>query len=280
MRGLDCVLASLQRSAGYLRVGTASNSAARLKAYENVVLRLLLILHQKNADCMVEPLIHDAAWASILNNLPEWNPPLLPLLVISPHPDDETLGAGGLIAKLRRLGVEAGVIAVTDGEHAYADTQGLGPIREAEQAEALARLGMDRRKITRLRIPDREVAYYEGELFRRLLQLVRRDCHIVAPWMGDYHSDHEACGRVAKRVAIETGAQISYYFFWTWHRGTPEDLRGLALQSLRLDDRVLQAKSEALQCHRSQLAHVSGEPILPANLLGPMSWPFEVFLPA
>jgi LmbE family N-acetylglucosaminyl deacetylase len=98
--------------------------------------------------------------------------------------------------------------------------------------------------------------------------------------MGDYHPDHEACGRVAERVARETGAHISYYFFWTWHRGTPEDLRGLDLRSLRLDDVMLRAKCEALHCHRSQLTHVSGEPILPANLLGPMNWPFEVFLPA
>jgi LmbE family N-acetylglucosaminyl deacetylase len=176
--------------------------------------------------------------------------------------------------------VETGVVAVTDGEHAYADAKGLGSIREVEQAKALDRLGMDSSKIIRLRIPDREVAEYEDELLNRLQELVKGNCHIVAPWIGDYHPDHEACGRVAERVARETGALISYYFFWTWHRGTPEDLRGLPLRSLRLDDVILWAKYEALQCHRSQLEHVSGEPILPANLLGPMNWPFEVFLPA
>jgi LmbE family N-acetylglucosaminyl deacetylase len=229
---------------------------------------------------MIEPLIDGAAWASILSRLPEWNPPLLTTLVLSPHPDDETLGAGGLIATLHGLGVEACVVAVTDGEHAYADAQGLGPVRELEQAEALARLGVDRRHVTRLRIPDREVAENEDELFARLTQLVNCNCHIVAPWVGDYHPDHEACGRVAGRVARETGARISYYFFWTWHRGTPGDLSGLALRSLRLDDVILRAKREALQCHRSQLKHASGEPILPANLLSPMSWQFEVFLPA
>jgi LmbE family N-acetylglucosaminyl deacetylase len=229
---------------------------------------------------MINPLVHHDAWASVLSRLPEWNPPQLPTLVIAPHPDDEALGAGGLIATLHELGVETGVVAVTDGERAYADAQGLGPIREAEQAKALARLGIDDSKIFRLRIPDREVADHEDELFNRLLPLVKGVGHIVAPWTGDYHPDHEACGRVAERVALETGALISYYFFWTWHRGTPEDLRGLPLRSLRLDDVILWAKCEALQCHRSQLEHVSGEPILPANLLGPMNWPFEVFLPA
>jgi LmbE family N-acetylglucosaminyl deacetylase len=229
---------------------------------------------------MIEPLVHDAVWASLLSSLPEWKPPQSTTLVMSPHPDDETLGAGGLIATLHGLGVETCVIAVSDGEHAYADALGLGSIREAEQTEALARLGMQRSKIIRLHIPDRAVSEYEDELFNRLVQLVKSDCHIVAPWIGDYHPDHEACGRVAERVARETGASLSYYFFWTWHRGTPDDLRGLALQSLRLDDVILRAKCDALQCHRSQLTHVSGEPILPANLLGPMNWPFEVFLPA
>jgi LmbE family N-acetylglucosaminyl deacetylase len=229
---------------------------------------------------MIKPLIHDAVWVSILSRVPEWNPPPLRTLVVSPHPDDETLGAGGLIASLSDLGVEADVVAVTDGENAYADVHDLGPIREGEQAEALARLGVGSRQITRLHIPDRKVAEYEDQLFNRLLQLVKRDSLIVAPWIGDYHPDHEACGRAAERVARETGARISYYFFWTWHRGTPEDLRGMPLRCLRLDDVIVRAKCEALQCHRSQLKHVSGDPVLPANLLGPMKWPFEVFLPA
>jgi LmbE family N-acetylglucosaminyl deacetylase len=38
------------------------------------------------------------------------------LMVIAPHPDDETLGAGGLIARVRAFGGEVRVVYVTDGD--------------------------------------------------------------------------------------------------------------------------------------------------------------------
>src|SRR6201999_4394196 len=95
---------------------------------------------------------------------------------------------------------------------------------------------------------------------------------IVAP-----HPDHEACGRAAKEVARRTGASLSLYFFWTWHRGGPETLRGVPLRRLLLDSDALHSKEEALRRHRSQLSHPSDEPILPDYLLGPIRWPFEVF---
>ena len=70
-----------------------------------------------------------------------WEPPFVPTLVLEPHPDDETLGAGGLTVKLCSLGVPVTVVALTDGDHAYTDAHNLGEIRVREQTEALHRLG-------------------------------------------------------------------------------------------------------------------------------------------
>lgn len=49
------------------------------------------------------------------------------LVVVAPHPDDEVLGCGGLIAAARAAGVPVLIIALTDGEQAYPDEPGWHP---------------------------------------------------------------------------------------------------------------------------------------------------------
>jgi LmbE family N-acetylglucosaminyl deacetylase len=229
---------------------------------------------------MIVPLISDEEWRETLQNVPVWNPPDIRTVIIAPHPDDETLGAGGLIGNLRKRDMEVTVIAVTDGENAYSGEANLGPIRRQEQTEALKALGVDTGHIIRLALPDREVSRHESRLIELLIPLVDERCHIVAPWTGDFHPDHEACGRAAEQAARQTGASLSFYFFWTWHRGTPEVLSALQLRALPLNMSAINRKAEALRKHRSQLMHPSSEPILPEYLLGPTLWPFEVFAKA
>jgi LmbE family N-acetylglucosaminyl deacetylase len=219
----------------------------------------------------------EAEWLAILGNTPEWIPPGVPTLVIAPHPDDETLGAGGLIAFQRSRGVEVRVVAVTDGEKAYGDTPGLAEQREEEQAKALERLSVAREQITRLRLPDGNVASFEEELERRLSPVINRGTLVVTTWKGDRHPDHEACGRIAERLAKRAGATLCSYFFWIWHWGTTEQFRPLAARRFLLDAALLRAKSEALSCHRTQLQREGGEPVLPELLLQPARRPFEVF---
>ena len=206
-----------------------------------------------------------------------WRPPATRTVVVAPHPDDETLGAGGLIAALRRQNVEVSMVAVTDGENAYSNVRNLGPIRRREQEDALQILGLDKSHIIRFGLPDREVSQHEATLVDLLLPLVTDDIHLVAPWIGDFHPDHEACGRAAEEVARQSGARLSFYFFWMWHRGTPDILAGLPLKLFPLAPIAIAKKAEAVHCYRSQLNHPSGEPILPEYLLAPTQWPFEVF---
>jgi LmbE family N-acetylglucosaminyl deacetylase len=226
---------------------------------------------------MIVPLISDEEWREKLQGIQAWNPPDLRTVIIAPHPDDETLGAGGLIGRLCKRDMEVRVIAVTDGENAYPNEVNLGPIRRHEQAEALEVLGVNPSHIVRLALPDREVSRHESRLIELLIPLADEKCHILAPWTGDFHPDHEACGRAAQQVAQRTRANLSFYFFWTWHRGTLEILSSLKLRAFPLDVTAINRKAEALQKHRSQLIHPSGEPILPKYLLGPTLWPYEVF---
>ncbi|HUD95803.1 PIG-L deacetylase family protein, partial [Sphingobium sp.] len=70
-------------------------------------------------------------------------------LVLAPHPDDETLGAGALIAQTCRSQTFAGLVFLTDGSGSHPATDGkarrLVAIRAREGALALSRLTGSRR---------------------------------------------------------------------------------------------------------------------------------------
>jgi LmbE family N-acetylglucosaminyl deacetylase len=242
-----------------------------------LLLLLVCRLFLKVVCSLIKSVMNEVDWSGTLQCLPIWQPADQPIVVIAPHPDDETLGVGGFIADQRRRGVEITVIAVTDGENAYAGRTDLAEIRRREQARALERLGLTEDKIIRFGLPDSGLKPHLPELIGRLQDLVSEDTHIMAPWHGDFHPDHEACGAAAEEVASRTGARLTSFFFWTWHLGSPALLSGLPLRSFPLTPDLLAAKAEALSCHHSQLTHPSGEPILPERLLGPARRPFEVY---
>jgi LmbE family N-acetylglucosaminyl deacetylase len=229
---------------------------------------------------MIIPVVQEAEWMSLLADLPHWQPPEKPTVILSPHPDDETLGSGGLIARLRSKGTDVTVIAVTDGENAYGDNGGLGEIREREQTNALGKLGVDPQHVIRFRFPDSGLKDCERRLVEVLQSVVTVNTHIIAPWRQDFHPDHEVCGRAAEAIARDREVQLTSYFFWTWHRGDRKILDGLKLVSLPLTPEEIRAKQDALRCHQSQLQRAGGSPILPGYLLGPARRSFEVFLPA
>jgi LmbE family N-acetylglucosaminyl deacetylase len=231
---------------------------------------------------MIVPLALEPEWESVWNAAKSWRPPQAPALVIAPHPDDESLAAAGLILTLISIEVPVQVIAVTDGERAYGNQPdaNLAEVRRAEQTAALHQLGIKSSHIVRFGLTDSNVANEQKSLLKQLLPLVSKDTHVLAPWTGDFHPDHEACGRVAQKVARLTGAALTFYFFWTWHRGIPSLVQGLPLRSLPLSPLQQQAKHAAIGQHRSQLMHLSGEPILPEHLLWPTRRSTEIFLPA
>jgi len=227
---------------------------------------------------MIEPLVSETEWAPVWQAATPWQPPDRNMLVIAPHPDDETLAAGGLIAKQTSRKIPVHVLAVTDGENAYNDGIDLTFRRSREQTSALKRLGVDSSSITRLKLTDSGISAQEELLAELLMPFVSQDTHILAPWTGDFHPDHEACGRAACEVARRSRAALTFYFFWTWHRGTPDLLNGLPLKSVALSVEDQLAKAEAMSQYRSQLEHASGQPILPEELLWPARQSCEVFL--
>ena len=122
------------------------------------------------------------SWRRVLAQTPAWTPPAKRTVVVVPHPDDEVLGVGGLIAYQRRRSVEVRVVAVSDGEAAYPDAEDLGPLRIVEQERALARLGVPSECIVRLGLPDSCLHDHVATLMEVLTEMVDADTLLVAPW--------------------------------------------------------------------------------------------------
>lgn len=90
------------------------------------------------------------------------------LLVVAPHPDDETLGTGGLMQRVREAGGRVHVVYLTDGDGypegvrvedhvespTAADYRGYGRRRRAEARAALNTLKLGRYSYTFLGFPD------------------------------------------------------------------------------------------------------------------------------
>jgi LmbE family N-acetylglucosaminyl deacetylase len=204
-------------------------------------------------------------------------------VIVAAHPDDEVLGAGGLIAMLAASRARLRLVAVTDGERSHrghASPAVLARRRTAETSAALRALGARAAEVIRLQLPDSRLAAREGELTAALAPLLTGFDMCLAPWEGDKHPDHEAAGRAARRAGA---AQLYHYPVWMWHWATPADPRvpwGRALR-VPLPPRAAGRKRAAIRCFASQTedrGHGLG-PVLSPGMIAHFTRPMEVLLP-
>lgn len=215
-------------------------------------------------------------WLPLQSRARRWVPPAKPTVVVAPHPDDESLTMGGLIAIQRARDVPVTVLAVTDGEAAYPDIEGLAELRRREQQDALGVLGVGESQIRRLCLRDSCVDDCDVE--DAIEDRIADHGLLVAPWTGDHHRDHEACGRAAGRVAERHGVQIVFGLFWAWHQSNPSNLEGLALRRVDLTDSVSALRREAVNKHRSQITCDITVPLLSERDLAPSRWTSEFYI--
>lgn len=199
------------------------------------------------------------------------------LVVVAPHPDDETLGLGATIAQLVASGVDVQVISVSDGG---ADQPGATPcqrirseiIRRHELRRATTVLGVP--PPVSLGLPDGQLADHEDALAERLAGILANAAPgtwCAATWRGDGHPDHETVGRAAAKACERTGAALLEYPVWMWHWASPADpaVPWDRARSVRVPGGALARKRLAARCFRSQLDRgpAGAPPVLPAFVL-------------
>jgi LmbE family N-acetylglucosaminyl deacetylase len=206
-------------------------------------------------------------WAGALDRAPDWLPARQSLLVVSPHPDDEVLGVGGLMHMHAHSGQDVTVVSVTDGEAAYPDWTELARVRERELADALVVLGAGRIKVIRVRIPDGQVSEHRDALMTALIPLVVGMPTLIAPYECDGHPDHDATGAVCRDIARLYGLPLVRYPIWAWHHGTPADFGRARWGRFCLTPAARRAKRRAIRCFTSQLRPWGREPIIPRHVV-------------
>ncbi len=130
-------------------------------------------------------------------------PPAQRILVLAPHPDDESLGCGGTIARYTRNGALVELVVVSDGA-ALDEPDGrhddLVAARLEEVKAAAAILSLQ--NIHTLALPDGQLSQHEMAIQKAIHDriLVFQPDLVLAPSPIDGHQDHVTVGQVALQL--------------------------------------------------------------------------------
>lgn len=185
------------------------------------------------------------------------------LVVVAPHPDDESLGCGGVIAAARARGQTVAVVIVSDGcgSHTHSalyPPDKLRALREQETLDAVAALGVPADAVTFLRLPDAGVPS-SGPVAEAaatsIVDVTQRAGAgaVCVTWGYDPHCDHQAAAAIVRLAQARLGSTRSFaYPVWGWT--LPEGTEvGPAPSGYRIDVSAHRdAKAAAVAAHRSQ----------------------------
>ncbi len=192
------------------------------------------------------------------------------LMLVTPHPDDESVAIGGLIQDAVRQGAHITVLQVTDGDNnpwpqrwlerrwriRPRDRVRWGARRADEAYEALRRLGLPAASLQRLAWPDLGVgARLLGggvcaiDAFAGVVQRESPDI-IVLPDLHDRHPDHAACHVLVRLALARRSIRPECLTYRVHGRGMPSGER----LEIALDAGMQETKRQAILAHRTQVA--------------------------
>lgn len=168
------------------------------------------------------------------------------VLVIAPHPDDESIGCGGAICLHVKCGDRVTAVFLTSGELGLKQfpKEKAWAIRESEATKAAEVLGLA--DLTFLRKPD----WYLGDRIKEaaaalkpLLQAAAPDL-IYLPHEGEWHPDHKAAAPIVRAALGRTAVSLRGYEIWSpiTQYDHYENISSVMTRKLR-----------AVRCHRSQM---------------------------
>ncbi|MCD7033514.1 bacillithiol biosynthesis deacetylase BshB2 [Metabacillus sp. GX 13764] len=207
------------------------------------------------------------------------------VLVVLPHPDDESFGVAGTIALKRKEGIPVTYACLTLGEMGrnmgsplFANREVLPLIRKRELEDACR--AMDIEDLRMLGMRDKTLEFEDIELFADRIQELIEEIKpsLVVTFYPEHgvHPDHDATGRAVihaiKRLPADE-RPLTYCMAITKNR---EEVLGEANVIIDIRE-VAGVKLEALKAHRSQTEGLikEMEKKYQEQDAGIMSWLFE-----
>ena len=187
-----------------------------------------------------------------------------PFLVCSPHPDDETLGCGGLIVSALAVGIPAQVLILTDGAGSHPNSRAYAPprlseLRREEARRATACLGLASDRLGFLDLPDAATPS-GGPAFDAAVDAIvetasaaqARTLFVTSGL--DPHCDHGTGFAMARSAATRLGARLWAYPIWSLHLPSEHEIDVGSPAGFRLNIAEQTAvKRRALACYASQM---------------------------
>ncbi|MBW4552289.1 MAG: PIG-L family deacetylase [Aphanocapsa sp. GSE-SYN-MK-11-07L] len=219
-----------------------------------------------------------------------------PVLVVAPHPDDETLGCAGAIALLRARGYTVQILVVSDGAQSHPNSQKfpapvLTALRAAETDRAMAILGVESDQITFLELPDGAVPHAEAPGFEAAVSACYTYLKTVtpklvfAPWRSDPHPDHQATWQILTAALAQAvlSPRVLEYPIWDWDPQQRQLSSPDFQAAWRLDiAEVVTLKQQAISAYCSQTTDlIDDDPTgfrLSAQMLENFAQSWEIYL--
>ncbi len=203
-------------------------------------------------------------------------------LIVAPHPDDEIIGAAGLILSLKARGARVTVAVVSDGAASHPGSlrwpkARLVAARRRESLRALRRLGIPAGDVRFLGLPDGRLHEHEAQGRRMLHRVMATDSVdlIVGPAEEDAHPDHRAVARALKRAS--RSVRHLTYQVWPARGRTASRIRRHPVRG------GVTMKRSLIRMHRTQLGMIRDDPggfaIAPHELRA-FGFPVEMFVEA
>jgi len=184
-------------------------------------------------------------------------------IVLAPHPDDEVIGCGALLAAAARSGIDPVIVFVTDGSGSHPNSRifsrdDLATLRQREACAAAHLLGVSLARVHFMGLRD-SAAPHDGpaltDAVGGIVRAIERYDNpvILAPWEHDPHRDHWAVCKMARHVARCFAARHLSYVVWGWALPDHYDLGCVEISGWRFRGDATRAdKSHALRAYKSQ----------------------------
>ena len=178
------------------------------------------------------------------------------VLVLAPHPDDETFGCGGTIRMLTEGGIQVDVAFLTRGEHGVEGGQAAGAEAMRQTAELRSREAEAACQVLGVR----SVFFLEGadtclseqpQLASAIAELLKngRYQRIFCPWPQDAHEDHRATFELLRQAIELSGCNASFWLYEVW--------KPLPANTFVPIDRTMSSKRQAISKYESQLSQLN-----------------------